>query len=1216
MNSNAKLASDLKQGEIWRTTVKAVTLQACFITIILVACFALLPICYEKAFAQNSEASYAQQLDSFEPTMSKPAWVDTDNNGIADTLDQEITTRIANGTSDAYVNVTVLLKTAPTIQEADDFATCGGYLTTSAWTKAVYGFGGLTTYDGVLTFAAKCPNLLLIEKDAVGNATVAYAAQQVGARTYVWNDVGLQGDPSTAIAFLDTGVDGSHVDFQPGYGNLDFSKKIIGWRDQISSTTSPIDDNGHGSHIAGLAAGDGFFSVDASGNAIATWGADLGRIPSSGTYIISGLPINKAGVITLNVKWGHTGTGSTLNGIVLVYGDKTVNPASWTQLASVNTPSQNTFYSLNYTVTTPPTAGFDMYHVGLTLSSGSSTSDLYVTFTVSWPYTPPSDGFQAWTGIAPQSKIVGVKIMNSLGSGTANQLISGLNWLITNRITYHVTVASLSLGFTSDQPSVDASVVNLVNSGVSVVVAAGNDGSGGNRIYTCGSIDEVATVAAMNQFDCITDYSSQGGPSRARGGTTVKPDITAPGGSLDGLPLFSVDTNYNDAESKFAETQSNDSSPLQGTSMATPIVSGCAQLLVQAMGGFANWNYTKTQALQPKMILCMTATETYPNLREENTSESSPTLDRGGKDIHEGYGRVNLDVAVDAVMKSYGVGNTITDTLGVPPTAADTSALGQHLAWARNVRLLSGTTYSFSLAVPTGADYDIYLYNSTGTTYGEPSIVARSINATTGGTEQFTVKAPYTGSYYIVVKRATETTGSGTFTLTSSGPNAVTVTLSTPGLQSAANVVHYTQNGFPKDGSIVAGTFSDTVDPSTTVTIDNPISVSSTQRHVTSDPTTFTVQTSTLYTINYVTQFYITVESTHGAPTPSQWTNKGSNLTISVTSPTEVVQSDYQWICTGFTVDNGPQLAITSYTFSNVQIAHTITANWQEQFYLTVNSAHGSSSGAGWYNSGTTATAALSSDTISANPGARYVFAGWSGDATGSSPSESDPVIMDGPKTATANWKAQYYLNTSANFGTVSPGSGWYDAGSSVTIIPTAPNVASGERYVWNNWAGTGANSYSGNNTQTTVTMLNPINETASWSHQYTLTVQSKYGSPTPTTGWLDAGTLVNATVDTPLPGSIISQFNCSGWSGTGSVPLSGRTNSVRFTLTQPSTIKWNWDTQYLLLPLAVVIGVPAVLVIAVIFIALKRNKKIKWSVAKPQPSPAASESSFSPKAV
>jgi uncharacterized repeat protein (TIGR02543 family) len=1237
-----------------------------FVMLTLIATLSLFVLNQTKAYAGYSTSLSSNQHDSFKPTVWKPAWVDQDNNGIADSLDQEIAERTANGTAQGYVNVTVMLKAPPTTQDADDFISYGGYLTTSPWTVATYGFGGMITYAEIANFAKRCPDVLLVEKEAVGEASVAYAAQQVGARTYVWNTLGLQGDPNASTAIVDTGIDGSHVDFSPGYGNMDFSKKIVGWDDEIGFAPSPVDDNGHGSDVAGLAAGDGFFSVDASGNAAATWGANLGSASSSGMYVVSGMMVNNTGTITINVKWACAGTASLL-ALVLYDGDKTLNTESWTPLASVNTPGQDTFYSLTYDVASTPSGGYDMYHVVLAITAG--TGDVYVAFTMSWPYTPPSDGFSAWTGIAPQSKLVGVKVMNSLGAGTQNELISGINWIIANRMTYHITVACMSLGFTAEVSSVDSAVVNLVNSGVTTVVAAGNGGSGGNSIYSCGSVDEVITVAAMNQFDGIADYSSRGGTSRYMG-QTMKPDITAPGGSFLGVPVFSADSNGNDAEGGFAEIQANDSTPMQGTSMATPIVSGCAQVVIQAMGGFAKWNWTRSQALQPKMILLMTATETYPNLREGETPSTSPTLERGGKDPHEGYGRVNLDAAVDALLRSYAIGTVVTDTLGMPPTPADISVLGQRLAWARNVQLVSGSKYNFSLSVPAGADYDLYLNNSTGTTYGEPAIVAKSTNATTGGTEQFLVTAPYTGTYYVVVKRATETTGSGPFTLSSSGLGTANVTLSTPGLMGAFNVVHYTQNGASKNGSIVAGTFSDYADTGTTLTIDNPIYVSDTRRYLTADPRVFTVMSSATFTVNYKIQNYITVNSDHDFPTASQWVDQGSNFGVSVTSPTETVAGDHQWVCTGYSLDGGPFQSGTSYTFTNVQeahtivfnwkeqfwiqinsthdsptasawvdqsagytasvsgpadvvpddhqwvctgysvdggnltagtsytftsveAAHTVVFNWKEQFYLTVNSAYGSPIGGGWYDSGATANAVLPNGTVSGGIEVQYVFVGWSGDASGTT-SPSNAITMNGSKTATADWKIQYYLTMSTNFGSVNPASGWHDAGSTVTISAAAPSASSGEQYVWNGWTGTGSGNYTGTDNTASTTMNGAVSEGASWTQQYYLTVTSPHGSPKPMSGWFDARTAIQASVSSPVPASIITQYVCTGWAGAGSVPASGTTANVSFTIDQPSSVIWNWRSQYSVTNLLVIIIIPVALIGLAVYLLLRGRQKRK----------------------
>ena len=734
-----------------------------YLAVLLISGVLLVAIIPIKNMLSNSPAD-ANSPPEYTPIMHIPSDVDKNHNGIEDSLDQEIADRLSNGTAQEYVNVTVMLKTEPTAHDATVFVSSGGYLTTSSWTYALYGFGGRIPYDGIGVFAKQCPDVLLVEKEAISHSSLAYAARQVGARTYVWSTLGLQGDPNSSVAIIDTGIDASHPDFSPGFGNQNFSEKIVGWNNQISAATTPFDDNGHGSHVSGLAAGDGFFSVDASGYATATWGANLGSVSSTGTYLISGMMVNRTGTITIKVKWASTGT-SKLSALPLYYGSKTLSSGSWTQVASVSTPSQNTWYTLTYNVASTPSGGYDMYHPLLTLTAGRGS--LYVVFTMSWPYTPPSDGFSAWTGIAPQAKLVGVKVLDSSGSGTSTGLINGINWIISNRVTYHITVASMSLGFSSEVSSVDSAVVNLVNSGVTTVVAAGNSGSGSNYVYTPGSVDEVITVAAMNQFDNMASYSSQGGTSRYTG-QTVKPDITAPGGSFYAMPLFSADSNANDAEGKWSDAQANDSAPMQGTSMATPVVAGAVDIVEQAMGGYSAWSWTRSQALLPKMILLMTASETHPSLREGSTSAYSPTLDRGGKDVQEGYGRLNLDAAADAVLKTYQIGTTETDTLGMPPTTSNISVLGQKLAWARNVQLFSGFQYNFTLSVPSGADYDLYLYNTTGNAYGEPVILAKSTTATVGGFENITFTPSLTGEYYIVVKRATESTGVGQFSLTSS----------------------------------------------------------------------------------------------------------------------------------------------------------------------------------------------------------------------------------------------------------------------------------------------------------------------------------------------------------------------------------------------------------------------------------------------------------------
>ena len=109
---------------------KTTRLLISFVVLVLVAALSVLVFNQTKCMLNPPLHLVRIIMTSFTPTVWKPAWVDQDNNGIADTLDQEIADRTANGTAQDYVNVTVMLKAAPTTQDADDFVSSGGYLTT------------------------------------------------------------------------------------------------------------------------------------------------------------------------------------------------------------------------------------------------------------------------------------------------------------------------------------------------------------------------------------------------------------------------------------------------------------------------------------------------------------------------------------------------------------------------------------------------------------------------------------------------------------------------------------------------------------------------------------------------------------------------------------------------------------------------------------------------------------------------------------------------------------------------------------------------------------------------------------------------------------------------------------------------------------------------------------------------------------------------------
>lgn len=215
-------------------------------------------------------------------------------------------------------------------------------------------------------------------------------------------------------------------------------------------------------------------------------------------------------------------------------------------------------------------------------------------------------------------------------------------------------------------------------------------------------------------------------------------------------------------------------------------------------------------------------------------------------------------------------------------------------------------------------------------------------------------------------------------------------------------------------------------------------------------------------------------------PASFTWT-VGSTHSIAASSPVPAgTGKQYAWTSWS---DGGAQ----SHTYTVPSSSQTITANYKTQYYLTVNSAYGPPSGAGWYDSGATASFSVTSP-VSGSSGTQYVCTGYSGDASGSGTSGS--IVMSGPKIVTFSWKTQYQLTmavspSSAGATTPAIGIHWYDAASQVTISATENSG-----YLFESWSGSGTGSYTGAENPKTITMNGPITETATFVQIVTITFQ------------------------------------------------------------------------------------------------------------------------------
>ncbi|MEV4266736.1 S8 family serine peptidase [Kribbella sp. NPDC049584] len=101
-------------------------------------------------------------------------------------------------------------------------------------------------------------------------------------------------------------------------------------------------------------------------------------------------------------------------------------------------------------------------------------------------------------------KAMPVKVLGADGSGYDADIAEGIDWAVA----HGAKVINMSLGGPGDNAVLHNAVINAVNSGVTVVVAAGNDGT--DAMQYPAAYPEVIAVAATNAGGVLTDFSSYG----------------------------------------------------------------------------------------------------------------------------------------------------------------------------------------------------------------------------------------------------------------------------------------------------------------------------------------------------------------------------------------------------------------------------------------------------------------------------------------------------------------------------------------------------------------------------------------------------------------------------------------------------------------------------------------------------------------------------------
>lgn len=195
------------------------------------------------------------------------------------------------------------------------------------------------------------------------------------------------------------------------------------------------------------------------------------------------------------------------------------------------------------------------------------------------PLKPPAGAF---LGVAPDARVVSVKVADAYGATDVSQVIAGIDWVVQNKNSggLNIRVLNLSFGTPATQSYLLDPLAHAAEAawhrGIVVVVSAGNDGTGTGKLLNPAQDPYVLAVGAERHNgtqglgdDVVPDFSTRGDGVR-------NPDVVAPGTSLQSLrvPGSWIDQQF--PGGYLSERFFRGS----GTSQAAAVVSGTAALLL------------------------------------------------------------------------------------------------------------------------------------------------------------------------------------------------------------------------------------------------------------------------------------------------------------------------------------------------------------------------------------------------------------------------------------------------------------------------------------------------------------------------------------------------------------------------------------------------------------------------------------------------------------
>jgi serine protease AprX len=227
---------------------------------------------------------------------------------------------------------------------------------------------------------------------------------------------------------------------------------------------------------------------------------------------------------------------------------------------------------------------------------------------------PAGDPLQGkYSGVAPDANLIAVKADDGHGNASVLDVIDGLQFVVDHKTDYNIRVANLSLRSTVAESyrtdPLDAAVEQAWFSGITVVAAAGNDGSVADAVsyapandpytITVGGVDDMGTQSTGD--DKLATWSSRGTSQDG----FQKPEVVAPGAHM--ISTIPAGSEY----TSLCVTCMVDGEYFKvgGTSMAAGVVSGEVAQLAQKYP-----EYSPNQLKQAVIERTRPVVESYTNM--------------------------------------------------------------------------------------------------------------------------------------------------------------------------------------------------------------------------------------------------------------------------------------------------------------------------------------------------------------------------------------------------------------------------------------------------------------------------------------------------------------------------------------------------------------------------------------------------------------------------